>query len=64
MKAAKIAKTIVMAPAFVCVVASYGAQEIVAKSIAYATGNKFAQECGEISESLRKAAIDCMVGKN
>lgn len=64
MKAVKIAKQIVMAPAYACVVASFGAQEIVFKSIAHATGSKLANDMGTIGEGMREAAIDCMVGRN
>ena len=63
MKVAKIAKNIVMAPAYVCVIAGFGAEEIIAKTIARATGSQIANECGIVSEGMRNAAIDCMIGK-
>lgn len=64
MKAIKIAKTIVMAPAYGCIAASFGTQELIAKAIADVTGSNTAEEFGVISELFRKTAFDKMVGKN
>lgn len=63
MKATKIAKQIVLAPAMVIIATSFGIEEIAAKSIARATGSEFANEIGTCSEMWRNAAIDYMTGK-